>query len=197
MLRQMGFQADTVIGQIQEAFIHKQAGSLSVAYVQDSLQKRCNNHLPGGVIGIAEEKHIRAAPLQHRKERFRQGKLILFFQWIPLHRAADPFQCQGILRKRRRQLHGPPGPEGFTVGVNQFRRAVAAKNPVFGDGFKVRDGLHQLPAVGIGVLVNLGQHSGYGVPNGLGRSVRVGVGREIQADLPVINVSPVGIDGVI
>ena len=56
---QKGLGADAVLREIEKALIQKQPRPLCRAVLQDLLQQRERDQPPGGVVGVAEEYHLR------------------------------------------------------------------------------------------------------------------------------------------
>ncbi len=192
LLQPLG-KARPALGKVQETFIQKQPGAGFLAEGQQFFQQLRGDQPPGGVVGIAEEEHLRPGLLQPAKQLLPGQKALFLLQCPAQHLAPHPGKPQGILRKGGGQLGGPRRAQRVAVGVDQLCRAVAAEDVLRQNLFMGRNGLHQGAAVGVGVAVHPAKGFLHGFHHFLRGAEGVGIGRKVQPHRLAIDVPAVGI----
>ena len=100
-----------------------------------------------------------------------------------------------VLAEAGIQNQGLFGAQASAEGENKLRRPVAAKDFFLADSFKFTDGCHQLPAVGVRIVAQVGNAVYYRLLHRLRSAVGIDVCGKIQANFSGIKVPTVGIWG--
>ena len=147
--------------------------------MQKLFHKGGRGQLPGGVVGLAEEHHIRVR-VHSVQNRLRHHKIVFFGEKMPLHRAARRFQRGGVFRKGGGRHQSRAGLFGQHQPEDEVCRAIAAQQPPGWHILRKGKLCPQIAAQRVGVAVGGGQRSRNGFCHSLRQAERADVGRKIQ-----------------